>query len=134
MANRLIPLGWAATLLLLACTRETTVAVARAGDRVAIAVTRGDRPPCIQGLVVTVAGADIDATPPLWELATAEPARCLARFHYGEVPRGYSQSGQAPRLLVGSRYMVEVSGPGLQGGAEFTMRADDGPMTAETAP
>jgi hypothetical protein len=115
-------------LLLAACTREVVVEVVRAGDAITFTATRSGKPPCIKGLSVSLAGADIATTPPLWEVSTAEPGRCETRFTYGRVPQGYAQSGPAPRLLPSSRYLVEINGPGLQGGTEFTLRADDGAM------
>ena len=125
----------AASLVLVACTREVGVEIVRTGEAVTVTATRpgADTPPCIQGLIVEQAGADIATTPPLWEVSTAEPGRCRTSFVYGETPAGYAQSGPAPRLLTGSRYLVEISGPGWQGGREFTLRADDGPMES-TAP
>jgi hypothetical protein len=121
----------ASTLLLVACTDEVLVDVTKKGDVVTFATTRSgtEKQPCVQGLVITLAGSDVAVTPPLWELATAEPGRCRARFDYGQVPAGYSQNSTAPRLLVGSRYLIEVTGPGLQGGREFTVMAGDGALT-----
>ncbi len=129
--RRYAALVLAAAVPLVACSRELAIDLKRQDGGLAITATRGGsaRPPCVQGVVVTVAGADIAATPPLWEVATAEPGRCRTGFRYGEVPPGYSQSGPAPRLVAGRRYMVELSGPGLQGGAEFTMRDADGALT-----
>jgi hypothetical protein len=120
----------ACMLLLVACTREVTVALERQGGAVTITAQRsGDHPPpCVQALSITLAGADIATTPALWEISTAEAGRCRTRFVYGQVPTGFAQSGPAPRLLPGSRYLVEISGPGVQGGREFTLRAGDGQM------
>lgn len=131
MANRCLALLVLPAVLLVACSRELAIDLKRQDGSVVITATRGGSggPPCVQGLVVTLADADIATTPPLWEVATAEPGRCRTGFRYGEVPPGYSQSGPAPRLVVGKRYMVELSGPGLQGGAEFTMRDADGTLT-----
>lgn len=124
----------ASFLLLVGCTREVVVDLMRKHGSVTLTATRpGGDPPCIQGLVVSLAGADIATTAPLWELSTAEPTRCRTSFVYGQIPAGYAQSGPAPHLLVGSRYLVEIRGPGLQGGREFTVRANDGPMV-EAAP
>ena len=125
----------ASLLLLVACTHEVVIDLARKGDVVTVTASRsgGDKPPCVQGVIVTLAGADIATTLPLWEVSTAEPSRCRNSFVYGEAPAGYSQNGPAPHLLGGSRYLVEVTGPGMQGGREFTLRTDDGPME-NTAP
>ena len=116
--------------LLVACTREVEVDIAKTGDEISISVARpgSDKLPCIQGMTITLADTDIATTPSLWEVATAEPGRCRTSFVYGQVPAGYSQSGVAPRLLVGSRYLVEITGPGFEGGQEFTLRAENGKM------
>lgn len=126
----------ASALTLMACTRDVSVDVTKTGEAVAFTATRGKdaKPPCVQGVIVTQAGTDIADTPPVWELSTAENGRCENSFRYGDVPVGYSQSGPAPRLLVGSRYMIEISGPGVQGGQEFTMRAGDGVLTDALTP
>jgi hypothetical protein len=133
MANSRAIVGlFVSAFMLVACTREVVIDIARKGGAIAFVASRpeGD-PPCIQGVIVTLAGADIAVAPSLWEVSTAEPGRCRTSFTYGETPTGYAQSGPAPRLLVGSRYLVEISGPGLLGGREFTLRADDGPMGDE---
>ena len=118
------------TLLLAGCVREVALTVVRAGDLVTIAATRPGtgKTPCIEGLSITPAGTDIATTPPLWEIATAEPGRCRATFAYGQVPPGFAQGGIAPALLVGRRYVLQVSGPGLLGAQDFTMRAGSGSM------
>jgi hypothetical protein len=118
-------------LLSAGCMQEASVDVTRRGNVTTVTVFRPGKaePPCVQNLSVSQAGADIADTPPVWELSTAEPGRCRATFNYGEVPDGYAQSAAAPKLLVGSRYLVEVAGPGLLGGREFTMRAEDGSIT-----
>jgi hypothetical protein len=134
VSNRALAGLIASTLFLVACTDEIVVDVTKRGDTVTFTTTRpgADEKPCVQGLVVTLAGADLEVSPPLWELATAEPGRCRMQFDYGQVPAGYSQNSTAPRLLVGSRYLVEIKGPGLQGGREFTVVAGDGNLTNTT--
>ena len=121
-------------LLLAACVQEAVVDVSRTGDAINVAVTKpgAGKPPCVQSLSVSQAGADIAETPSVWELSTAEPGRCRTAFTYGQVPQGYAQSGPAPALSVGSRYLLEIAGPGLLGGREFTMRAGDGSMVDAT--
>lgn len=118
-------------LTLMACTRDVSVDITKTSDAVAFVATHGTdaKPPCVQGVIVTQAGTDIADTRPVWELSTAEIGRCRNSFRYGDVPAGYSQSGPAPRLLVGSRYMIEISGPGVQGDREFTMRDGEGVLT-----
>ncbi len=135
MANSRALIGLiASTFLLVACTDEVVVDIVGKGDSVTFATSRtgAGEPLCVQGLIVTLAGADIAVTPPLWEVATAEPGRCRTQFDYGKVPAGYTSNGPAPRLLVGSRYLVEITGPGLQGGREFTVTGRDGPLTTAT--
>jgi hypothetical protein len=119
----------ASAFALVACTNAVTVDVARKGETVSVDAIRAgtDTPPCVQGLIVTLADTDIATTPSLWEISTAEPGRCRTSFTYGQVPPGYTQSGPAPRLLPGSRYLVEITGPGLQGGRAFTFPTVDGP-------
>lgn len=132
--SRIVSALLASILMLVACTREVVVDIMKKDDAITIVSTRpgSGKPPCVQGLTITLAGADIATTPPLWEISTAEPSRCRTSFVYGQVPAGYAQSGPAPRLLPGSRYLVEITGLGLQGGREFTARSDDGPMTSST--
>lgn len=126
------PLLLLGAVLLVACTREAEVRIDKRGADIAISAPPVDgKPPCIRSMIVTVADTDIADTPPLWELATAAPTTCGRDFVYGKVPAGFSQSGPAPALAPGNRYMVELSGPGWQGGRTFTMRADDGPMATD---
>lgn len=129
-SNRLLA-GLALPALLAACVREPQVAITKRGAMIDVAVTRpgASEPPCIKSLTVTRDGADIAETPPVWALSTAETGRCAAAFVYGRVPAGYAQGAPAPALTVGTKYLVEVSGPGLLGGATFTMREGDGPLT-----
>ena len=123
----------AAPLPLTGCRQEVTLAVVRIGDAVTITARRpgNGKVPCVESLSVAPAGTDVTTTPPSWEVATADPARCRTSFVYGQVPQGFTQGGHAPTLLVGSRYLVQIPGPVLLGGKEFTMRADPGPMTGE---
>lgn len=120
----------ASALLLMACTREVVIDIAKKSGQITFTASRpgAAKPPCVHGLIVTLAGTDIATTPSLWEISTAAPDRCRTDFVYGKAPPGYAQSGPAPVLLVGSRYMVEITGPGLQGGREFTVQAADGEL------
>ena len=120
----------AGILALAGCLQEAIVEVARQGDVLSFTITsRGSEPPCVTGLSVAHAGADIKTTPALWDLATADPEKCRATFVYGEVPAGWSQSGPAPKLVEGVRYGLDATGIGVVGGGEFTMRAADGVLT-----
>lgn len=118
-------------LLLAGCMGEPKVAVTKRGATIDLVVTRSGaaEPPCIKSVTVTLEGADIAETRPIWALSTAQPNRCAATFVYGGVPAGYTQAAPAPALAVGTKYLVEVSGPGLLGGATFTMRDRDGELT-----
>lgn len=129
MANsRGVPGLFACALLLIACTREVVIDISKKSGQLTFTANRPGtaKPVCIRGLTITLAGTDIATTPSLWEVSTAEPDRCRASFVYGTTPPGYAQSGFAPALLVGSRYLVEITGPGLQGGREFTVPATMG--------
>lgn len=121
----------AIAVLLAACMQEAVLEITRGGDQLTISVSKPglETPPCVQGLSVTQAGVDAAQVAPLWQISTAEPGRCRASFIYGQVPAGFSESGRAPRLLTGSRYLVEVNGPGLLGGREFTFQAKNGSQT-----
>lgn len=121
--------------LLLACTgAEPKVTVTKSGATVTVAVERaGAATPCVKSLTVTLDGADIAQTQPVWEVSTAQPNRCAASFVLGQAPAGYAQARAAPELANGTKYLVEVSGPGLLGGATFTMREADGALTDRPA-
>lgn len=132
MAFDVRPFLFVGAALLVACTREADVQIDKRGGDVAISAPSVDgKPPCIRSVIITAADTDIADTPPLWELATAEPTNCGREFLYGRVPNGFTQNGPAPALATGKRYMVELSGPGWQGGRTFTMRSDDGPMATD---
>lgn len=119
-----------AHLLLAGCVQDPNVSVVKRGAIIDIAVARegGGEAICVMNLLVSLDGADVAETPPLWELSTAERGRCASSFSYGQELAGFGQSGPAPVLKVGTRYLVEVTGPGLIGGAIFAMRAEDGSM------
>lgn len=129
--NRLLAALTLPALLLAGCMGEPKVAVTKHGATIDVIITRSGaaEPPCIKSVTVTLDGADIAETRPIWALSTAQPNRCAATFVYGRVPAGYAQAAPATALAVGTRYLVEVSGPGLLGGATFTMRDGDGALT-----
>lgn len=117
-------------LLLSACVTDPQVLVTKRAEAVSIAVNVPGKaqPVCINKLIVSVEGTNTADEPALWDLSTAETTRCTASFTYGQVPAGFAQGGTAPPLTNGTRYLVEVMGPGLIGGTTFTMRAADGPL------
>lgn len=111
-------LAWTLLLpVLAACSEEFLVSVAQHGSEIYFDVT-APRDACPRSVRVMT---DADQRASVWYISNPEGGRrCIRRFAYGKVPKGWSVIVAARPLAPGTVYRVEIEQPSGSGSETFT--------------